>query len=95
LGKKVDDKDTGDYAELLSIGILPSYSGLGIGKGLINRFEEVAIDSGCTSMALTTDFNDNDKVLAFYKSTGYKIYSEFITYPNRKMLKFIKQLKKQ
>lgn len=93
LGKNTDENDNGNYAELLSIGVLPKYNGQGIGKELIKRFEEEAINKGCTEMALTTDFNKNNKVLDFYKSTGYEIYCEFITYPHRKMYKLKKSLK--
>jgi len=93
LGKNADKNDDGNYAELLSIGVLPSSNGQGVGKELIKIFEEEAIIRGCADLALTTDFNENNKVLMFYKSTGYEIYNEFITYPNRKMYKLKKNLK--
>ncbi len=93
LGKNSNVEDNGNYAELLSIGVLPSHNGKGIGKELIAKFEEEAIKRGCAEMTLTTDFNENNKVLEFYKGTGYDIYYEFITYPNRKMYKLIKSLK--
>jgi ribosomal protein S18 acetylase RimI-like enzyme len=92
LGKNADKTDDGEYAELLSIGVLPSHNGKGIGKELIKRFEEEAILRGCLDLALTTDFDENNNVLLFYKSVGYKIYNEFITYPNRKMYKLKKRL---
>lgn len=85
--------DNGRYAELLSIGVLPTYNGQGIGKELIKIFERAAINRGCSQIALTTDFYENSKVLEFYKSTGYKVFYEFITYPNRKMYKLKKCLK--
>lgn len=87
--------DNGNYAELLSIGVLPNYNGQGIGKELIKRFEEEAINKGCKEMALTTDFNKNSNVLEFYKSVGYEIYYEFLTYPDRKMYKLKKNLNKK
>ncbi|HCE55009.1 MAG TPA: GNAT family N-acetyltransferase [Lutibacter sp.] len=93
LGKNTDKNDNGNYAELLSIGVLPAYNGQGIGKELIKRFEDEAMNKGCSEMALTTDFDKNSKVLEFYKSTGYEIYYEFITYPERKMYKLKKNLK--
>lgn len=93
LGKNSDEKDDGNYAELLSIGVLPKHNGQGVGKELMKRFDEEAIIRGCAEIALTTDFNENNKVLEFYKNTGYKIYYEFITYPNRKMYKLKKNLK--
>lgn len=92
LGKNTDKNDNGNYAELLSIGVLPDYNGQGIGKELIKRFEEEAMNKGCLEMALTTDFDKNSKVLEFYKSTGYDIYCEFITYPKRRMYKLKKKL---
>lgn len=92
LGKNADKEDDGNHAELLSIGVLPNYKGQGIGKELIKRFEEEAIVRGCKDLALTTDFDQNNKVISFYKSTGYTIYNEFTTYPARKMYKFIKKL---
>lgn len=92
LGKYTDKNDNGNYAELLSIGVLPDYNGQGIGKELVKRFEEVAMNSGCSEIALTTDFYGNRKVLEFYKTTGYKIDCEFITYPKRRMYKLKKKL---
>lgn len=92
LGKNSDEKDDGNYAELLSIGVLPSHNGQGIGKQLIKKFEEEAILKGCSDIALTTDFNDNSKVLDFYTSMGYQVFYLFTTYPNRKMYKLKKNL---
>lgn len=84
--------DSGNLAELLSIGILPSYKGLGYGKLLINAFEKELTYRQIKQSTLTTDFYDNDKVINFYKSLGYEILHEFISYPNRRMYKLIKKL---
>lgn len=92
LGKKADINDTGNYAELLSIAVRPAYNGLGVGKELIKKFEEEAMNKGCLEIALTTDFDNNSKVLEFYKSNGYEIYYQFVTFPNRKMYKLKKIL---
>jgi GNAT superfamily N-acetyltransferase len=43
--------------------VLPSYKGQGIGKELIKKFEEDAMNNGCIQIALTTDFEKNNKVL--------------------------------
>jgi ribosomal protein S18 acetylase RimI-like enzyme len=93
LGKNTNTNDSGNYAELLSIGVLPSFNGQGIGKKLIKKFEEEVINHGCTEMTLTTDFDENNKVISFYKSTGYEVFYEFTTYPDRKMYKLKKNLK--
>jgi ribosomal protein S18 acetylase RimI-like enzyme len=92
LDKSTIKTDDGNYAELLSIGVLPEINGSGIGKELIKKFEEVAITKGCKKIALTTDFYNNHKVLEFYKKTGYENFCEFTTYPNRRMYKLIKKL---
>ena len=92
LTKQANPADDGNYAELLSIAVLPTEKGNGVGKGLLNYFEAEAMKRGCTKVALTTDFENNDGVVAFYRKNGYGVFYEFITYPNRKMYKLIKQL---
>lgn len=92
LDKNTIKTDDGNYAELLSIGVLPETKGSGIGKELIKRFEAEAKAKGCTKIALTTDYNNNDEVVAFYKKSGYEVFYEFTTYPERRMYKFIKNL---
>jgi len=91
LDKSTIETDDGNYAELLSIGVLPEIKNRGIGKEMIKKFEEAMINNGCKKIALTTDFNNNQKVLEFYKKTGYEIFCEFTTYPNRRMYKLIKK----
>ena len=92
LGKNTNTEDRGDYVELLSIGVLPGLNGLGIGKELIKHFEEVAKLRNAKEIALTTDLQNNDRVLEFYFNNGYSIYYDFIAFPNRKMYKLIKRL---
>ncbi len=92
LTKQAHPADDGNYAELLSIAVLPTEKGNGVGKGLLNYFEVEAMKRGCTKVALTTDFENNEGVVAFYRKNGYGVFYEFITYPNRKMYKLIKQL---
>ena len=46
LQKKADPNDDGDYAELLSIGVLPEFKGLGVGKGLLIEFERAVLNAG-------------------------------------------------
>jgi ribosomal protein S18 acetylase RimI-like enzyme len=95
LDKNENETDDGRYAELLSIGVLPSSKGLGVGKALIKAFEEEAQKRGCKKISLTTDYTGNQDVLSFYKNTGYKVFYEFTTYPHRKMYKLIKNISDQ
>lgn len=92
LDKNNVPNDDGYYAELLSIGVSPEIKSTGTGKEIIIKFEEEAIKKGCKKIALTTDLENNDHVISFYKKSGYKVYYEFTTYPNRRMYKFIKLL---
>ncbi|ARV15107.1 GNAT family N-acetyltransferase [Polaribacter sp. SA4-12] len=93
LGKGDDViKDDGNYAELLSIGVLPDKNGLGIGKKLLVEFEAEVIKKGVNKITLTTDADVNENVLQFYKKSGYKVFYDFVTYPNRKMFKLIKKI---
>ena len=93
LGKGKDIKnDDGNYAELLSIGVLPDKNGLGIGKQLLMQFESEVKKKGLHKITLTTDAEANENVLQFYKKSGYKVFYDFTTYPNRKMFKLIKNI---
>ena len=85
-------KDDSNYAELLSIGVLPDKNGLGIGKNLLMEFESEVKKKGLHKITLTTDAEANENVLQFYKKSGYKVFYDFITYPNRKMFKLIKNI---
>lgn len=90
--KKSNPNDDGNYAELFSIAVLPDNKGLGVGKKLLERFEIEAKLKGCKKMTLTTDFYNNDQVVAFYKKNGYRVFYDFYTYPKRRMYKMIKKL---
>lgn len=92
LEKNNDKDDNGNYAELLSIGVLPNQNGFGIGQQLLAKFENQVIEKGINTITLTTDADSNENVLRFYKKSGYTIYYDFETFPNRKMLKLIKEL---
>lgn len=85
-------EDTGAYAELLSIGVNVSTQGKGFGKYLLAELENVVRSRGGEKLSLTTDFYNNMKAIEFYKSMGYKVYYDFITYPDREMYRMIKSL---
>ncbi|MEG2278299.1 MAG: GNAT family N-acetyltransferase [Odoribacter sp.] len=87
-----DIEDAGMYSELFSIAVEPSISTQGIGSAIIDSFEQRAKENGAKEVSLTTDFYDNEGTLSFYKKNGYRLYYEFVAYPNRKMYRFIKQI---
>lgn len=99
LAKNLDKKaegnaveDNGEYAELYSIAVKPGNQGSGIGKKLLIATEEDVAKHN-SKISLTTDYYNNEKTIGFYHSLGYQDYYEFMTYPERKMWRMIKELK--
>ncbi len=84
--------DDGKYAELLSIAVDPKVQRSGAGKAMLLELEKVIKEKGGAELSLTTDYVDNDKAVGFYKSLGYESWYDFVTYPNRRMYRLIKQL---
>jgi ribosomal protein S18 acetylase RimI-like enzyme len=85
-------KDDGLYAELYSIAVGPNCQGEGIGRFLLT-VTEADVKEHNSEISLTTDYYDNDKTVAFYRALGYKELYDFITYPDRRMWRLIKELK--
>lgn len=80
------------FAELLSIATL--INNKGYGKSLLFEFEkQVSLNDNKLPISLTTDLEDNDKAIKFYKDSGYEIYEIYESYQNRKMIRFIKNKK--
>ena len=90
--KDASVEDDGKYAELYSIAIDPTMQGGGVGRSLLMVTESDVKDHN-NKISLTTDYYNNEKTLAFYNALGYQTYYEFTTYPERKMLRLIKDLK--
>lgn len=94
INKKGTDQDVKlDYAELFSIGVSEKYHGQGIGKKILFETEKLVRDNNIFNLSLTTDYYNNEATIAFYKTMGYKVFYEFTAYPNRKMYRFIKDIK--
>lgn len=89
-GNKI--KDSGDYAELYSIAVRPTYQGEGIGRLLLDATELDVRDHN-PRLSLTTDYYENEKTLAFYRSLGYEVMYDFVAYPHRRMYRMIKRLR--
>lgn len=87
--------DKGEYSELLSIGVDPDRQGGGVGKKMLLALEEEVSKRGGTKLSLTTDYENNGKAVGFYHSLGYNEWYDFVTYPNRRMYRMIKQLDKR
>lgn len=92
INKSNKKKEQKSYSELFSIAVLPNLRGCGFGYRLLSHYEARAKALGVKQVLLTTDSENNQDVIDFYIRNGYKIYSEFVSYPDRKMLKCIKVL---
>jgi ribosomal protein S18 acetylase RimI-like enzyme len=92
MDKQTKQKIEERYSELLSIGICNIAKGKGIGSILLKRFEAELKLKSSKIVTLTTDYNDNDEVVNFYRKAGYEIFSEFTTFPDRRMYKMLKIL---
>lgn len=90
--KSSEVEDNGEYAELYSIGVDKSQQGRGVGKILLGKTEVTLKQMGVERVSLTTDYANNESAVGFYHSIGYESLYEFVTYPNRKMYRFIKSL---
>lgn len=84
--------DKGEYAELLSIAVDPNAQRSGAGKSMLLALEEEVKKRGGQQLSLTTDFNENEKAIGFYHSLGYREWYDFVTYPNRRMYRLIKDI---
>lgn len=88
--KKSDELDDDEnYGELYSIGVNAAFQGKGVGKALLAETEK---QIGIEKLSLTTDYYNNESTIAFYQKCGYQVLYEFTAYPNRKMLRMIKEL---
>lgn len=88
--KKSDEvKDDESYGELYSIAVNADAQGKGVGKALLAETEK-QID--IEKLSLTTDYYNNESTIAFYQKCGYKVLYEFTAYPERRMLRMIKEL---
>ncbi|MGL6038840.1 GNAT family N-acetyltransferase [Soonwooa sp.] len=86
-------KEMLSFAELLSIATISNKKGYG--KILLSAFEEILKNDENFELpiSLTTDVLNNEKVVQFYKDSGYQIHNEFESYNSRKMYRFIKKTK--
>ncbi|MET1253600.1 GNAT family N-acetyltransferase [Aliikangiella maris] len=86
--KRVNDDKVNlkGYCELTSIGVSADHQNKGVGKTLLNAFEVVCFESECAGIYLTTDQDNNESVIEFYKRSGYDIFKEFKQGKSRVML---------
>lgn len=88
------DKPAGlDRAALISsLAVSPSARGSGAGKALVAAFCERIAGSGRKTIFLTTDSEENDAVLQFYRACGFTVHSTLKRSTGRVMALLIKEI---
>ena len=81
-----------NIAELTSIAVNGDCLNTGVGKSLVQKFEDEARSRGCNLIYLTTDSNDNDSVNAFYLRQGFSSSSSYVTHEGRHMNVYTKEI---
>lgn len=64
-------------AELSSIAVMSTVEGKGCGKMLVERFITTCSQVGVSSVILTTDAENNDRVNRFYQKIGFSKFATF------------------
>ncbi|ODS89315.1 MAG: hypothetical protein ABS44_05435 [Chryseobacterium sp. SCN 40-13] len=84
------DKNNIIFAELLSIASKKNKRGYG--KLLLKGFESEVnnYNPDLLPVALTTDYDENEKAVQFYRDSGYVVLEVFESFRGRKMYRFIK-----
>lgn len=74
------------------IGVSPELKGQGIGHKLFEGFIGILKERNVANLSLTTDMDDNEQTITSYKAWGFTVMYEFKTYPDRRMLRLIKEI---
>jgi ribosomal protein S18 acetylase RimI-like enzyme len=76
-------------ALLMSLAVLPSTKGLGIGKALVYAFLDEMKARNVRSVSLTTDASSNHGVNKFYGELGFTIARTYVTREDRQMNEYV------
>lgn len=80
-------------ASLMSIAVRPEMEGNGVGQQLVEAFCKALQERGVSSLCLTTDKDNNERVNRFYQKIGFHISRSFLTPEGRAMNEYVISLK--
>lgn len=86
MSKRVNLSVPSHGAMLRSIGVAPECRGNGVAPALLKEFERVAQEKGAWEILLTTDADENERAIGFYRKSGYRILMHFNQDNERRML---------
>jgi|GEM_PF-660377 len=70
---------------LLSLAVRPDCQGQGLGAALMRSVHDEHVRRGVDAIFLTTDADNNDRVLGFYAGIGWDLLGHFMTPEKRRM----------
>lgn len=73
----------------MSLCVLPSIQGCGLGKALVDAFLKESEARGVEAVDLTTDAVANDSVNQFYRKLGFELSRTFVTPEGRRMNEYV------
>jgi ribosomal protein S18 acetylase RimI-like enzyme len=79
-------------AELSSVGVLPQVAGKGVGAALVAHFCAAMRARGASHVVLTTDTEENDRVIGFYQRLGFRDEGRLPASEGRTMIRFVRRL---
>lgn len=82
-------------ALLSSLAVSSAYEGKGVGQQLIHAFAKEARRQGCSTLYLTTDEADNNRVNRFYAKCGFVLRDTFTRPGKRVMNRWVMDLYRQ
>jgi GNAT superfamily N-acetyltransferase len=85
LRKPADSRESVANACLMSIAVLPSEGGRGLGRRLVAEFSKEMRRRGVAAFGLTTDRDGNASVNEFYVRAGFELRRTFVTPEGRAM----------
>jgi ribosomal protein S18 acetylase RimI-like enzyme len=79
-------------ALLSSVCVDPALQGRGVGRHVLEFWEELVFQRGVFQAFLTTDADGNEAANAFYRSRGWDLTETFVTREGRSMHRYKKRL---
>jgi GNAT superfamily N-acetyltransferase len=79
-------------ALLSSVCVDPALQGSGVGRQLLESWEQLVLRRGESQAFLTTDADGNEAVNGFYQSRGWEVADTFVTREGRSMNRYKKRL---
>lgn len=89
LTRTSEGKGRSGAGTLMSIAVMPEAQGSGLGQALVLAFLARSASAGVTTVSLSTDSEDNQRVNDFYQALGFVLDHIYLTPEGRKMNEYL------